>query len=96
MKYRNRTIIVDAWQWLFTSQQTTPPSWLTDALWKWPNVGGVSFEPDKERICIRTPNTDLIASPGDWIVRDEGGAICPYQPAKFDALYEAIAEAKGT
>jgi len=46
-KYRNRPVVIDAWRWMFgTGPQEEDPDWLRTALGKWPELGGIAFEPD--------------------------------------------------
>jgi hypothetical protein len=43
-------------------------------------------------IAIPTLEGEMIASPGDWIVRGVQGEFYPVKPAIFDATYEAVAQ----
>lgn len=94
-QFIKKRIVVDAWQWLFTSEQMPSPAWVTDALWKWPAIGGIAFEPEHDngpRVCIATLDAVAIALPGDWIVRGVRGELYPCKPGIFDETYEPVAE----
>jgi len=93
MQYLKRPVKVEAWRWLFTPDQEEPPSWVTNALFRWPKVGGLSFEPehpDGPRICIATLDAVAIAVPGDYIVQGLWGELYPCKPEIFDATYMPI------
>ena len=93
MKFRKKPVVVDAWQWLFAEGGERPPSWMNDALAKWPEVGGAIFEPDYPggaRILIVTPEGPHIASAGDWIIRGVKGEICPVKDEMFRETYESV------
>jgi len=95
MKYRKKLIVIEAWQWLFNDHQEKPPSWVDDALWKWPDIGGISFEPDSTsgpRIRIATLDAVAVALPGDWIIKGIKGELYPCKADIFDATYEVVNE----
>jgi hypothetical protein len=92
-KYRKKPVVIDAWQWLFSPKQDETPSWVTDALWLWPKVGGIAFEPDKDRIAIATLEGVMTASPGDFIIKGIKGEIYACKPDIFEATYDAVPEA---
>lgn len=90
--YRKKPVEVDAWRWLFTTEQEPDPSWVTDAMFTWPEIGGIAFEPehvDGPRICIATLDAVAIALPGDWIIRGVAGELYPCKPEIFDETYES-------
>lgn len=41
-------------------------------------------------IVIRTPEGDMLASPGDYIIRGVAKEFYPMKPAAFEAAYEAL------
>lgn len=93
MRFRKKPVVIDAWRWLFTPDQEADPAWLKDAAWKWPDIGGLSFEPayvDGPRICIATLDAVAIALPGDWIIRGVQGELYPCKPDIFAATYEEV------
>lgn len=99
MRYRKKPVVIEAWQWLFShgepksleEETPPPPTWVTDALWLWPQIGGIYFEPDHPdgpRISIATLDAVAVASPGDWIIKGTAGELYPCKPDIFEATYE--------
>lgn len=43
-------------------------------------------------LVLRTSGSDMIASPGDWILIGIKGEMYPCRPDIFTALYEAISD----
>jgi len=89
--YRKKPVVIEAWQWNFSGDQEEQPFWLTDALIKWPAVGGAAFEPDHAdgpRICIATLEGVHNARPGDFIIKGVHGEIYPCKPDIFAKTYE--------
>ena len=41
---------------------------------------------------IPTANGKVVLLPGDWIIRDDDGAVTAIKPDMFAALYEAVKE----
>lgn len=41
---------------------------------------------------IPTPEGEMLASPGDWVIRGVSGEFYPYKPDIFAKTYEAVAE----
>ena len=98
-KFRKRPVVIEAWQWNFSPVQEESPTWMTDALGKWPEIGGAAFWPDgtqvdgddwkeKPHIAIATLEGTMRAVPGDWIIKGVKGEIYPCKPNIFSATYE--------
>lgn len=43
-------------------------------------------------IVIRTLEGEMLASPGDWVVRGVHGEFYPVKPAIFEATYEEVSQ----
>lgn len=54
-------------------------------------AGGVHFLVKSAGILIRTPDGDMLAQPGDYIIRGVNGSYYPCKPDDFIASYEPIA-----
>ena len=92
-KFRKKPIVVEAWHWLFDTNDCEPPTWMTDALGTWPKTGGIDFEPDPPagpRMFIATLEGTMGAVPGDWIVRGVEGELYPVKADIFEATYEPV------
>ena len=99
-KFRKKPVVIEAWYWAFMPGGQSPPSWVNDALSKWPDAGGIAFWPDgnhgndgsiwadKPHIAIKTLEGEMIAQPGDWIIRGVMGEIYPCKPDIFAVTYE--------
>lgn len=93
MKYRKRPVVIEAWRWMFSPAQEKEPAWIDAAIDKWPEVGGIAFEPDHidgPRMCIATPEGIRTASPGDYIIMGARGDLYPCPPVFFEATYEKV------
>jgi len=92
MLVTKRPVQVEAWQWNFSPEQEESPSWMNDALVKWPAIGGAAFEPDHPygpRIVIASLEGVMTAQPGDWIIKGVKGEIYPCKPDIFEQTYDA-------
>ena len=92
-KYRKKPVVIEAWHWTFRSGGEDPPAWVTDALWKWPEVGGIAFEPDYiggARICIATLEGVHVSLPGDFVIQGVKGELYSCKPDIFEMTYEAV------
>lgn len=91
--YRKKQVEVDAWQWLLDPRQAETPQWVKDALLVWPEVGGISFEPDHPdgaRIWIVTLEGVISAQPRDWIMKGVLGELYPCKHDIFILTYENL------
>ena len=93
-KFRKKPIVIEAWQWLFNDKQESEPSWIIDAMHRWPEKNALAFEPDYadgSRICISTLEGVMVANPGDWIIKGIKDELYPCKPDIFEATYEKVA-----
>lgn len=93
MKYRKKPVEIDAWQWLYSPNQAEAPLWTQDALSKWPEKGGIAFEPehpDGARISIATLTGVVSCVPGSWIIKGIEDELYPCKPEIFEATYEKV------
>ncbi len=79
MKYRTKVMEVEAIQYDGSNHDDVARF-----------VGGlnVDIEPRAKALCIRRRPESLWALPGDWVVREEGGACSVYLDCEFKAAYE--------
>ena len=76
MKYRRRPPEIDAVR--VTDDCAEAVAWLKGH--------GCAFERVPDGLAVG----DQVATPGDWIVRDEHGVICVCSPCVFNNTYEAV------
>ena len=91
MKFRKKPVVIDAWRWDFKPGGMKDPDWIRDALSKWPEIGGIAFEPehsDGPRIAIATLEGVMASLPGDWIIRGVKGELYSCKPDIFEMTYE--------
>ena len=94
-QYRKKPIVIEAYCWLFDKSENPRPTWLDDALHKWPDIGGINFEPDHPdgpRITIATLEGVTVARPGDYIIRGIEDELYPCKPNIFKAIYDKLEE----
>ena len=95
MKARKKPVTVEAWQWLYSCYEEPAPTWVIDALHRWPAPNGANFEPKHPsgpRIAINTPEGVMLAKPGDWIIQGVKGELYPCKPDVFEQTYEIVEE----
>ena len=82
-RYRKKPVVIDAVQLPVSSA----PAWLADAM-------------DESRILLFADGTarvptlegDMMASPGDWIIRGVKGELYPCKPDIFEQTYQPAEE----
>lgn len=84
-KYRKKTIVVDAFQWLMDDV----PEWITSAI----RDDTINF--DIRGMIISTPEGEMLASPGDYIIKGVNGELYPCKPDIFEQTYEKVKESEG-
>ena len=80
-KYRKKPIVVDVFQWLMDDV----PEWITSAI----RANKINFD---LRMIISTPEGEMLASPGDYIIKGVNGELYPCKPDIFEQTYELIKE----
>ena len=80
-KYRKKPIVVDVFQWLMDDV----PEWITSAI----RANKINFD---LRMIISTPEGEMLASPGDYIIKGVKGELYPCKPDIFEQTYELIKE----
>ena len=80
-KYRKKPIVVDVFQWLMDDV----PEWITSAI----RDDTINFD---IRMIISTPEGEMLASPGDYIIKGVNGELYPCKPDIFEQTYELIKE----
>ena len=80
-KYRKKPIVVDVFRWLMDDV----PEWITSAI----RANKINFD---LRMIISTPEGEMLASPGDYIIKGVKGELYPCKPDIFEQTYELIKE----
>jgi hypothetical protein len=88
MKYRKKPVVIDAYQ-LPPAGEDVPDSFET-----WcEQVGFTEFTSGRDgTLVIPTMEGDMVASPGDWIIKGVAGEFYPCKPEIFAATYEPMQE----
>lgn len=79
-KYRKKPVVIDAIQWSGINHDDVS-EFASDAIIKFLDDG---------RLSIRTLEGNLIASPGDWIIKGVKGEVYACKPDIFQQTYEPI------
>lgn len=95
-KFRKKPIVIEAFQLGSVELQDpvgwSPPEWLRNAIISGIVVGfDKPHESDWMHLRIKTLEGDMIAEPGDWIIRGIKGELYPCKPDIFAATYEPAA-----
>lgn len=85
-KYRNKPVVIEARQ--FTEKTRT------DVV-SWSGARNTAIDDDgcqyeTQNISIKTLEGEMMARPGDWIIRGVAGEFYPCQPDIFEATYEPV------
>lgn len=90
-KYK-KTFMPEAWRWT-SGHVESEPAWVQDAFLKWPNEGGILFEPehpDGPRLKVATPEGVMTTKVGDWIIQGPFGEVYSCASHVFAATYEEV------
>ena len=80
MKYRKKPVVIDAWQ--TPLEGVAPCDTLADI------VRENDWEANDDGIVISTLEGNMLANPGDWIIRGIKGEYYPCKPDIFAATYD--------
>lgn len=88
-KYRKKPVVIEAFQWTGDRNQTEDPEWIVDAL----ETGKVEITQNctadyRFGMVIKTLEGDMIAWPGDYIIKGVQGELYPCKPDIFEQTYE--------
>ena len=86
-KYRKKPVVIEAFQWLNKQWVVPDDHWLIKA------QDRKEIRLAGDILLIKTPEGEMQAKPGDWIIRGVKGEIYPCKPDIFEATYEAVEEA---
>ena len=84
-KYREKPIVFDAFQWLMDDV----PDWITSAI----QADKIDF--DTRGMIISTPDGEMLASPGDYIIKGVNGELSLCKPDIFEQTYEKVKDSEG-
>ena len=95
MKFRKKPVVIEAFKWTGDQNQTEDPEWMVEALFRKnfnTDVGGAQFIEVNgvTKIRIYTLEGNMVAEPGDFIIRGVKGEIYPCKPDIFEATYEKV------
>lgn len=80
MRYRKKPVVVEAFRW---EDGESLPEWFCNAV----VLGRVEFD-WRGSLRIKTPEGEMTAYPGDWIIRGLVGELYPCKHDVFVATYE--------
>lgn len=83
MKFRNKPVVIEAVLWNGT-QVSEVTEWIRDALY---NDTIMRFG---DKVVIKALEGDMIANPGDYIIKGVKGELYPCKPDIFEQTYEPI------
>nr|DAR27073.1 MAG TPA: PGDYG protein [Caudoviricetes sp.] len=94
-KYRKKPIEIEAYRWIDNISATEFPDfpeWLAEAYLNgyiyWDVYGGGEVS----QIHIETPEGNMIARKGDYIIKGVKGELYPCKPDIFEMTYEEVIE----
>jgi len=80
-RYRKKPVVIEAVQWRASTQLSVE---------HWLNSHGVQYRAQRTDGILTLPTLegDMLATPGDWIIRGVKGEFYPCKPDIFEATYE--------
>lgn len=83
MKYRKKPVLIEAvlWNGVEVSEVT---DWISKAL------QNETITRSGDKVVIKTLEGDMIASPGDYIIKGVKGELYPCKPDIFESTYEMV------
>jgi hypothetical protein len=92
MRYRKKPVVIDAFQ----LQDPDKHADAVEDLHAWAGEHGfTNWSSDEEGIVIVTLEGDMLARPGDWIIKGVKGEFYPCKPDIFAATYDPVEERGG-
>lgn len=102
--FRKRPVVIEAVRFdgieqvddtpaaMFEGSFCPPQEWLQEALaMHEAQIGAVFADYDNGDVLkVHTLEGDMIAQPGDWIIRGVNGELYPCKPDIFEKTYEAV------
>ncbi len=85
-QFRKKPVVIEAVLWNPEGKPTNLPDWLWDHIAANPQLFDAAAGGS---LTIRTLEGDMIAQPGDWIIKGVKGELYPCKPDIFEATYEA-------
>ena len=83
-KFRKKPVVIEAVQVKDSTFEAPHPNE--------EHVRGVTYDPIKRRVYIKTLEGTMTASLGDWIIRGVAGEFYPCKPDIFAATYEEVSD----
>lgn len=83
MKYRKKPVLIEAvlWNGVEVSEVT---DWISKAL------QNETITRSGDKVVIKTLEGDMIASPGDYIIKGVKGELYPCKPDIFESTYDMV------
>lgn len=96
-RWRKRPVEIEAMQWDGTAEGATPIiHWVLDhggiAVYRCDGPGGCPGTEDAHYLVIHTPEGDMLASSGGYVIRGLVGEFYPCAPDVFAKTYEQVQE----
>ena len=84
MKFRKKPVVIEAEKYTNTNDRE---------IMDWARLNGVRIfhsDSDPRNLFVETLEGNMIAQPGDWIIRGIKGEFYPCKPEIFEATYEKV------
>lgn len=88
-KFCKKPIVIDAWQWCGGNYADVDgPEWLFEGF----RSKDIEIRSSwgSNSMFIRTLEGEMLANPGDWIIRGVKGELYPCKPDIFEITYESV------
>ncbi len=87
MRYRKKPLVIDAWQWLPGNLEAAGRL-VGELLAAGADFHHPSGLGETTTLVIRTLEGEMVAQPGDWVIKGVKGEFYPCKPEIFEATYE--------
>lgn len=86
MKFRKKPVVIEAVQW----EPQKPPHTFPEWFWHEFTMHPERFNGKTGDLTIYTLEGQMVAHPGDWIIKGVKGELYPCKPDIFEATYEPV------
>ena len=94
MKYKNKSMIIDAFKWTGDQDQVEDPIWIVEAIKKgevsFADLSSNPYKRNVKMIIILNKKNYVIVDQGDYVVQTSDGKIISYRADTFEETFELV------
>ena len=94
MKYKNKSMIIDAFKWTGDQDQIEDPVWIVEAIKKgevsFADLSSNQYKRNVKMIIILNKKDYVIVDQGDYVAQTSDGKIISYRADTFEETFELV------